>query len=45
MFLSVGFVTILFLYCIIRVLRGPGGTKDHSLGHIEPVDEDETAQR
>jgi|UniRef100_UPI00404B5171 hypothetical protein len=45
MFLSVGFVTTLFLYCIIRVLRGPGTTPDHTLGHIEPVDESESDQR
>lgn len=45
MFLSVGFVTTLFLYCVIRVLRGPQVNTDHQLGHIEPIDEDEADQR
>lgn len=39
MLLSVGFVTVLFLYCISRVLFGK--RPDHELGHIEPVHEDE----
>lgn len=41
--LSVGFVTGLFLYCIIRVVTGPHPT--HQLGHIEPVHEDEVDRR
>lgn len=46
MLLSVGFVTVLFVWCIFRVLRGPGAqSPDHELGHIEPVEEDETNQR
>jgi len=45
MILSVGFVTTLFLYCIIRVLRGPRESPDHELGRVEPVAENETDQR
>lgn len=39
MVLSVGFVSVLFLYCVFRVLFGapPKG----ELGHVEPLDEDE----
>jgi multisubunit Na+/H+ antiporter MnhF subunit len=41
--LSVGFVTILFAWCIYRVLRGP---KDPAkLAHIEPLDEQEADER
>lgn len=44
MILSVGFVTCLFVFCILRVLFGkPSG--DHQLGHIEPVHEDEVDER
>lgn len=39
MLLSVGFVTVLFLYCIGRVLFGQ--RPDHELGHIEPVHREE----
>jgi hypothetical protein len=43
MILSVGFVTVLFSWCIFRVLRGP---KDPAkLAHVEPVDENEADQR
>lgn len=45
MFFSVGFVTCLFVYCIVRVLKGPGATHQHELAHVEPLDEDESAQR
>lgn len=45
MILSVGFVTTLFLFCIIRVLRGPQANRKHQLGHVEPIDEDEIDQR
>lgn len=45
MILSVGFVTTLFLFCIIRVLRGPAANRQHELGHVEPIDEDEADQR
>ena len=41
--LSVGTVTILFAWCIYRVLTAPktGGT----LAHVEPVDESHTDVR
>lgn len=47
MLLSVGFVTVLFVWCVYRVLRGPGpeGGEGHELGHIEPIEEDETPRR
>lgn len=45
MILSVGFVTVLFVYCTWRILRGPPSTPDHKLAHIEPLDEDEAEQR
>ena len=35
--LSVGFVTVLFGYCVWRVLTGP--KKSHTLAHVEPIDE------
>lgn len=41
--LSVGFVTVLFAYCVWRVLRGT--RPDHELGHIEPVHRDQTEER
>ncbi|MGH8021096.1 MAG: hypothetical protein ACREIA_23010 [Opitutaceae bacterium] len=40
MILSVGFVTVLFVYCVIRVLKGPGAKADHELAHVEPIKED-----
>jgi hypothetical protein len=43
MILSVGFVTVLFVYCVWRVLVGHSPT--HDLGHIEPVHEDEVDRR
>jgi hypothetical protein len=42
--LSVGFVTVLFLWSLIRVLREPAKGDKH-LAHIEPIDEDQTDQR
>jgi hypothetical protein len=41
--LSVGTVTVLFVWCIWRVIRSPktGGT----LAHVEPVDESHTDDR
>jgi hypothetical protein len=45
MLLSVGFVTVLFIWCILRVLRGPRSNPDHALGHIEPIDETEAGER
>jgi hypothetical protein len=41
--LSVGGVTLLFAWCIVRVLRKH--TPDHELAHVEPVEEDQTDQR
>ena len=41
--LSVGFVTVLFIWCIWRVLRGP--QNPDKLAHIEPVDESEADRR
>jgi hypothetical protein len=43
--LSVGFVTILFVYCLVRVMRGPGARHEHELAHVEPLDKDKTRQR
>jgi hypothetical protein len=43
--LSVGFVTGLFTYCIIRVLRGPGEKAEHHLAHVEPIEKDEAEKR
>lgn len=43
MFLSVGFVTGLFGYCVWRVLRGK--RPEAELGHIEPVHEDQVDDR
>ena len=45
MLLSVGLVTCLFVYCIARVLRGPGAKQEHELAHVEPLDEDEAERR
>ena len=43
MSLSVGFVTILFVYCVLRVLRSPANPEQ--LAHVEPVSEEESEQR
>jgi len=45
MILSVGFVTTLFIFCIFRVLRGPAANREHKLGHVEPIEEDDIIQR
>lgn len=45
MLLSVGFVTSLFIYCIVRVLKGPGAKHEHELAHVEPLDEEESEKR
>jgi hypothetical protein len=39
MIFSVGSVTVLFIYCVWRVLCGKH--PDHELGHIEPVHKDQ----
>lgn len=43
--LSVGFVTSLFVYCIVRVIRGNGSKPEKTLAHIEPIEEDQADQR
>jgi hypothetical protein len=43
MLLSVGFVVILFVWCIIKVMTAP--PEKSTMAHIEPVEEDETDQR
>ncbi|MCC6414885.1 MAG: hypothetical protein IT582_03125 [Opitutaceae bacterium] len=45
MLLSVGFVTILFVYCVVRVLRGPRDGAGHQLARVEPIEENEADQR
>jgi hypothetical protein len=45
MILSVGFVTILFAWCINRVIRGPGAKHEHGLAHVEPIEKDQADQR
>lgn len=42
MFISVGFVTVLFIFCIAKVLFGTP-PKDHQMGHIEPLHKDQVA--
>lgn len=41
---SVGFVTVLSLWSLVRVLRTPP-TGDKQLAHIEPIEEDKTDER
>jgi hypothetical protein len=43
MIISVGSVTLLCFWTMARVLRGHKADRD--LGHIEPVNEDETDRR
>jgi len=43
--LSVGFVTVLFGWCIWRVLRGPGAKHEHELARVEPIEEDQANSR
>lgn len=42
--LSVGFVTVLFLWCLVRVFRQPPGKEQH-LAHVEPIEEQKTDER
>lgn len=44
MLLSVGFVTVLFMWCIFRVLRG-SRDPNKQMAHIEPIEEDQTEER
>jgi len=41
--LSVGFVVVLFVYCIVRVVRGT--PRRHTLAHVEPIDESDVDRR
>lgn len=43
MLVSVGGVTVFFVWCVWRVLRQH--RPDHGLAHLEPVREDETDRR
>lgn len=43
MLLSVGFVVVLFLWCIIKVMTAPA--EDSELAHVEPVEESQADQR
>ena len=43
MTLSVGFVTVLFGWCVYRVLRA-SGDEDH-YAHVEPVEEEDVDRR
>ncbi|QYM80454.1 hypothetical protein K0B96_07565 [Horticoccus luteus] len=43
--LSVGFVTTLFIYCIVRVVQGPKNKTDHDLAHVEPIEEGRVDER
>jgi hypothetical protein len=42
--LSVGFVTVLFVWCLYRVLTAPPA-KDAHLAHVEPIEEDVADKR
>ncbi len=39
MLLSVGFVTVLFVFCVAKVLFGK--RPEHELGHVEPIHRDQ----
>ncbi|HEY5551538.1 MAG TPA: hypothetical protein VIK52_06605 [Opitutaceae bacterium] len=43
MLLSVGFVVVLFLWCIIKVLTAK--PDDASMAHIEPVEKSQAEER
>jgi len=42
---SVGFVTVLFLWCIVRVLVAKPPAPDHQLAHVEPIESDQADER
>jgi len=44
LFLSVGFVTSLFIWSLLRVLRKPSAN-DKRLAHIEPIQENQADER
>ena len=43
MILSVGFVTLLFAWCLVRVLRS--GKSPDRLAHVEPVETEDLPRR
>lgn len=43
MIVSVGAVTALFLWCLVRVFRG--GRKPDQLAHVEPVEREDLPRR
>ncbi len=44
--LSVGFVTLLFLWCVSKVLfRRPPPPPEHHLAHVEPIESDQADER
>ncbi len=43
MLLSVGSVTVLFIWCVVRVLRG-GRNEDH-MAHVEPIETEDLPRR
>ncbi len=43
MLLSVGSVTVLLIWCVVRVLRG-GRSEDH-MAHIEPIETEDLPRR
>ena len=43
--LSVGFVTVLFVWCVGRVLFGKPPAPDHQLAHVEPIERDQADRR
>lgn len=42
--LSVGFVTVLFAWCIWRILREPEH-EGQEMAHVEPIEKDKADQR
>ena len=43
--LSVGFVTVLFVWCVGKVLFGKQAKPDHELAHVEPIERDQAEER
>jgi len=41
--LSVGFVVVLFAYCIVRVVRG--SRRRHTLARVEPIEKSDVDRR
>jgi hypothetical protein len=40
---SVGGVTLLFVWCVVKVLTSP--PRDHELAHVEPVETSQADER